>query len=204
MTEKDPTEDREFDRLVSAWTDGSLGFDKHEGVGLLWKEGLISDLLATLLRRAPRTMRSLGERLSEGAPQFADDRSYVPRRLVFEFVEAMRLPIAQRRERFDVLDIPEPAQALDAALAEIDPPMERRFRSAIEAWVDKAAGIEARLHARSVAPEPTFVVGAKVSHAQWGEGVILAVTPGPKPSATVAFSGQGDKKVLLSFLAVSA
>jgi len=81
--------------------------------------------------------------------------------------------------------------------------MERRFRTAIEACVDAAASIETRLRAPVLAAEPTFVVGAKARHARWGEGVIVALTPGPQPMATVDFPEQGQKKVLLSFLALA-
>jgi hypothetical protein len=200
---KDPRRDAAFERFVAAWTNGWLGLDKHEGVGLLWKEGLISDFLATVFRRAPETLRALGERLAEGAPAMAADTSYVPRRLILEFVEAMRLPLGERRARFNAFDLPEPGQELSAALAELEPPMERRFRMAIEAWIDAAAAIEARCNAPVVIAEPTFVVGAKVSHAQWGPGVIVALSPGPTPIATVAFAEQGQKKVLVSFLTLS-
>jgi hypothetical protein len=70
-----PRRDAAFERLVSMWTSGALGLDKGEGVGLLWKEGLISDLLVAVFRRAPTTMRALGERLAEGAHQRTDSGS---------------------------------------------------------------------------------------------------------------------------------
>ena len=201
---KDPAHDDAFEHLVRAWTDGSLGVDEHEGVGLLWKEGLISDLLITMLRRAPVTMRALGERLAEGSPAFADEKSYVPRRLISEFVQAMKLPAAARRERLDALDLPEPTQELSAALRELSPPMDRRFRTAIEAWVDTAVGIETRSKGQAVAAEPAVVVGSRVRHAQWGDGVVLAVTPGSRPLATVDFGELGQKKVLIDYLALAS
>ena len=97
-------------------------------------------------------MRALGESLAVGAPQFSQDKALIPRCLILEFVDAMALTLRQRRNRFDALDLPEPTQDMHAAFAEIHPPMERRFRSAIEAWVDTAAGIEARLTSLSRQP----------------------------------------------------
>lgn len=193
-----PGLDEAFEGLVAGWSDGSLGLDKHEGLGLLWKEGLISSLLMDLFRRAPLTMRALGARLAEGAPPFGADHEYLPRRLVAEFVGLMDLPYTARRERCDVLDLPLPPQQAVDVFAELDPPMQRRFRSAIESWLDTAAAIEARIGTSPAVP--TFGVGAKVRHAQWGEGVIRALKPGAKPLATVEFEQHGQKKLLVSFL----
>jgi hypothetical protein len=42
-----------------------------------------------------------------------------------------------------------------------------------------------------------------VRHEKWGQGIIVAIVPASKPTATVDFGGQGEKKVLMSFLALS-
>jgi hypothetical protein len=120
-----------------------------------------------------------------------------------EFVEAMGLPLAQRRERFDELDLPEPSGELAAALTQLETPMPRRFRSAIEAWIDTATGIEARLKDHGVDAEPTYVVGMTVHHAKWGECIIISMVSGARPAATVDFGELGQKKVLLDFLTSS-
>jgi hypothetical protein len=200
----DPSQDPAFSHLVSAWTDGTLGFYKDEGIGLLWKEGLVSDLLVAMFRRAPRTMHALGSILAKDAPAFAADDSYVPGRLVAEFVAIMDLPLTERRERFDALDLAEPAEEFPSTLRAIEPPMERRFARALESWVETAAGIEARLDApkaeQAAAP---LVAGAVVRHAKWGEGTITGVSRGDPPVVTVRFASVGDKKLSAAFLSRS-
>lgn len=197
----DPAEDPAFSRLVSAWVDGALGFDKDEGIGLLWKEGYVSNLLVTLHRRAPRTMRALGLVLAKDAPAFTDDGDYVPTRLVAEFVAIMDLPVAERRERFYAIELEEPTDDLPSTLRTLEPPMERRFARALEGWVETAAGIEARLDSpRTSAPASPFAVGGTVVHAKWGEGTITAVADGEPLVVTVRFASAGEKKLSAAFL----
>lgn len=198
-----PGEDTAFSQLVGRWSDGSLGFDKDEGIGLLWKEGLIGAFLAAFYARAPRTMAALGELLAREAPPYGEDTGYVPRRLVFEYANAMSLAPKQRNDRLDELEIGYFVAKPDlrAVFSEIEPPMPRRFRETLEGWVDLAAGIEQR--ANSPAPRAaarSFAVGAKVRHAQWGAGIITSLKEGPRPAAVVNFAGVGEKKVLADFL----
>lgn len=198
MTQRNPAEDASFEVLFERWT--TLGHDKHEGLGLLWKEGYIGAFLAVLHRRAPRTMGVLAERLAEGAPEFRQDTGYIPRRLMAEFVRAMGLPFKARNEHLFQLEISGGGD-LTEFLDRLEPPMESRFRSRLEAWLDLAAGIEARADgtAKPVA-SGALGVGSKVMHAQWGSVVITALRAGVKPLATVDFREHGVKKLLVSFL----
>ncbi len=142
----DPAADGAFAGLVEGWTDGALGLDKHEGIGLLWKEGLFSEFLVTVFRRAPRTLEALARRPGGDA---AFDGALPA------FVAAMASPPNEREARLAPLGLraPGPHRDLYAAFAELDPPMKRRFRNAIEAWIDRAAGIEERSR-RSTTPSP--------------------------------------------------
>jgi DNA helicase II / ATP-dependent DNA helicase PcrA len=48
--------------------------------------------------------------------------------------------------------------------------------------------------------EGSFRRGTRVRHPRFGDGTVLSVEEGMKPSATVRFPGWGEKKILLQFL----
>jgi hypothetical protein len=197
----EPSRDPAFSRFLSAWGDGSLGPDKDEGYGLMWKDGYISCLLITLWRRAPLTMRALGDQLADGAPPFGEDReAYIPRRLISDFVSAMGQPPQERKDRLRSMEIAEPLGDLHYAFKQIAPPMGRKYRLALEAWLDLAATIEDSATAQSPTAAPAFGLGARVRHAQWGDGVVRELKHGSV--AIVDFGAAGSKKVVTRFLAL--
>ncbi len=197
---RDPSEDPSFDAWVRQWGDGTLGLEEDEGLGLLWKEGLFSELLSSLHRRAPRTMAAFAQRLAEGAPPLKEDSGYIPRRILDAWLAAMALPQRERTARLDALELLETKRELRSALEELDPPMPSRFRHRLEAWLDAAEGIEGRAREGASARPPTFEVGSRVEHLQFGAGVVTAVRPGDNPLVTVQLAGGDTKKVLARFL----
>lgn len=199
-TAHDPADDQAFTGWMQQWTDGTLGGDKDEGLGLLWKEGLFSELLGSLYRRAPRTMAALAARLAKDAPELRDDGAYIPRRLLAAYLDAMALPPRARTARLDELELTETRQDLADALRELEPPMSAKYRHRLESWLDMAAGIEARSSGATAQPPATLAPGARVRHPELGPGTVTAIRPGPRPLATVEFELHGSRKLLASFL----
>jgi hypothetical protein len=172
----EPKQDAAFETLVADWA--TLGLDKHEGLGLLHKEGGITGLFELLRVETPRVAAALGHRLAvEDAFGLA------------LYLEAMSAPTrAERLARLNAQDLGDP-MTWEVALAQLDPPMPKRFRHAIEAWIDRARAVERR--SNGIVEAPKLAVGSRVRHAAFGEGVVSALQD---TTATVEFAA-GIKKL---------
>lgn len=181
----DPADDEAFDRLVQQWRGDHLGPAKDEGIGLLWKEGGIVELLVALHDGAPRTMAALADRL---AALDAKDTS------VRAFLDAWGRPSPREREdALSAIDLYAPLGTLADALAALEPPMPRRFRERIEAWLDLARGIE--LRARGTTTERR--TPETVSHPKLGRGRVLSDLG---DRAIVRFEDGSERTLLWRFL----
>lgn len=120
----EPEDDPQFARLLADWRE-ELGPEKDEGIGLLWKEGGIEALSRRSARRGG-TRRSRISRRGVHAISRGDDGSH-----------------ASRARGSPEHDLAVPIRWRDA-LAMLEPPMPKRFRERIEAWLDRARGIERR------------------------------------------------------------
>jgi DNA helicase-2/ATP-dependent DNA helicase PcrA len=67
-----------------------------------------------------------------------------------------------------------------------------------ERWVER--DVEAGSIFGEQASSGTLAPGIRVGHASFGVGVVRAVDSGPDPTATVRFSGWGDKRIKIRFL----
>lgn len=181
--EQDPA----FARLVAEWRGDRLGPEKNEGIGILWKEGGIVELLVALHEAAPRTMAALADRLL--ALDSGDG-------LMRGFLDAWSRPTpAERTAALDDLDLYPPLASFAEALARLEPPMPRRFRERIEAWLDLARAIEAR----TGCPPPAARRPIAVSHPKFGMGEVLDDLG---DRARVRFEDGSEKTLLWSYLAM--
>lgn len=164
----EPEDDDAFATLLEDWRE-HLGPEKDEGLGLLWKEGGIEALLELMRGEVPRVMAALARALAadhEGDDSFAGE-------MLSRYLWAMSPPSrAERLARLDEVDLNEPSK-WSVALHQLDPPMPKRFRSRIEAWLDRARGIERRC-AGIIEPK-RIEVGSKVVHDTFGEGIVTAI-----------------------------
>lgn len=189
----EPEHDPQFARLLADWRE-ELGPEKNEGIGLLWKEGGIEALFDVLRLETPRTANALAGALAAAAP---DDHAFLGTAFT-RFLAAMTAPTRREREaRLSEHELAVPIRWRDA-LAMLEPPMPKRFRERIEAWLDRARGIERRCDGAVEAP--AIQVGSAVYHPAFGEGVVSAVQD---TTATVTFS-VGEKKLKIDRLELRA
>lgn len=187
----DPRGDAAFPTLLERWD--SLGWEKDEGIGLLFKEGGYVEFLGELARRAPRTLTCVLDEM---------DARGTPHTLIREVSLALALPdLAQRRARLSTLeDLYEPRTDFETALRNLDPPMSRTFAARLVGWVDLAANIEMRASGLAV-EQPATPLGKTVAHPKFGRGVIRKYE-GPHEIATIEFEEHGEKRIALRFVEI--
>lgn len=194
---RDPADDVAFSTLLERWTGDHLGWEKDEGIGLLWKEGGFTELLLELHRRAPRTTRRLAERLAETSGETGGQRA--GGRLVLDFVDSLSTAdVAERERRWSELDLGPPSSDLDGALRALEPPMPAKYRRRLLEWLDLASAIEARAtHDAGADASASSPVGRAVDHAKLGRGVIRAIAG---DIATVELESGDVKRIAMRFL----
>ncbi len=100
------------------------------------------------------------------------------------------------------LDLASPNGDFRTTLQRLEEPMAGKYVRRIEAWLEMAAGIEARsLGAPSSTELPSgSSIGRSVSHPKFGRGVVRAVEIGGSVLLTVEFEEHGVKRIAEGFV----